>query len=186
AALLPEIELVEERVDALFARGVVDLVAAPEEVEVVDRRHLIVEREVVRQIADAPPRALGVARDVDAVDADGPARRQLQRCQHAQRRGLARAVRPLFFYYAARRHREAERADGVAHAVIRERHVFDPYHHRLDDTGGAAASFLDGRQALAADAIRELREIRGLLGEIRDRRAADGRCERRCEALREF
>ena len=142
AALGLEVELLEQRVDAPLARGVVDLVAAAEEVEVVDRRHLIVEREVVGQVADAPAHALGIARGVEPVDADGAAGRPLQRRQHAQRRALAGAVGPDEREDAAGGDRKGQGAHGVAHAVVGEGDSVAG-DHVSHDTGGGVAIFLE-------------------------------------------
>ena len=69
-----------------------EAVDSAEELDVLVDRQQLVERELLRHVADAAFDAFRILRDVDAADERGAAGRPQQAAQHADGGGLARAV----------------------------------------------------------------------------------------------
>ena len=78
---------------ALAGRGPVQAVDAAEEAEVLAHREVVVEAEALAHVADLPLHALGVPRDVGAEHEARARGGGEQAAQHADRGGLAGAVR---------------------------------------------------------------------------------------------
>src|SRR5262249_19609304 len=69
-------------------------VDAGDELEVLAHREVVVEREALRHVADPRLDLLGFAADVEAEAGAAPGVGREQAAQHADGRGLSRAVRP--------------------------------------------------------------------------------------------
>ncbi len=83
-----------------------------EELDVLVDREVVVERELLRHVADARLHAVGVLHDVDAVDGGRSLARREQATEHPDRRRLAGAVRAEESEDAPSRHLEVEVIDG--------------------------------------------------------------------------
>ena len=101
-----------------------DAIDAAEEAQVLDHREVVVERELLRHVADVLAHPLGLARDVEARDGRSSAARPQEAAQHADGRRFARAV-------------GAEEADDLAPPRL-EAHVVDgdEIAEALDETVG--------------------------------------------------
>ena len=89
-----EAELRQQSLDARVERRAAEAVQTPVIAHVLARCEPRVKAARVRQHADPAPHRVPVAHDIEAVDDGAAGVRHNQRCQHAQERGLAGAVRP--------------------------------------------------------------------------------------------
>ena len=99
-------------------------VGAAEEADVLDHGQVLVERELLRHVADRPLDALGLAADVEAADRRRPGGRVEEAAEHADGRGLAGSVGPEKAEDPAAVDIEGDRIDG--------REVAEPLRERLD------------------------------------------------------
>ena len=93
-ALVGEVDELEQVADHPAPRRRAEAVAAGEEVEVLPDLHVVVDPERVRHEPEDATYLVGVPGDGPAGDLGLTGRRQQERREHPERRGLARAVRP--------------------------------------------------------------------------------------------
>ena len=93
-ALVGEIDQLEQVGDHPAAGGRRDAVAAGEEIEVLPNLHVVVDPERIRHEPEDAAHLVGVPRDGHAGDLGRAGGRCQQRGEDAERRGLARAIRP--------------------------------------------------------------------------------------------
>jgi len=134
-----EIEHARQQRRAVADGGVGHSVQAPEVAEELAAREARVEARRTGEEAEAAPRRVRVARDVDARELDAALRGDEDRGEHPQRRGLARAVRAEEAVDLAGRDAERQIVDGQRGAeALRE--VED------GDAGGARHGAPRGRR----------------------------------------
>ena len=127
--------------DAVAARRAIEAVHAAHELEVLEHRQVVPEREALGHVTHLPAQDLGVARHRMTEHGHRAARRHEKPAEHADRGGLAGAVRAEEAVDLRVRHvevdpgdgpgraepaREVARADRDAHEpgpVVRERHL---------------------------------------------------------------
>jgi len=95
-----------------------DAAQLADEVKEVDDHHVVVERRVLRQVADLPLRCEGIVRHCDAADQRRARRGSEVAGQHLHRRRLAGAVRAEEADDLAARHPEGDVIDGERRAVL--------------------------------------------------------------------
>jgi len=91
---VPEPAGVDDAIDRRSHLAAAEPVNLAGEAQVRDDRHVAVERRVLRQVPDAATDLGGLLEDVEAAHAHGAGRGRKETGDHAQRGGLARAVRP--------------------------------------------------------------------------------------------
>src|SRR5262249_48079959 len=121
-----QLEEIEQLLDAALELRVWDAVVAAEDAQGVDRRERLDQRVLLERHAEARAHAARLARHVEAEHAGAPTARAGHPVDHAQRRGLAGAVRAEQPEADAGRHVEVDAVDGHAVAVaLAERPALD-------------------------------------------------------------
>src|ERR1041385_353643 len=108
----------EHALERVFESALRDAFDAADELEIRAHGHVVIERRVLRQIADAPPRFARLLDDVEALDRDGALGRRHEAGDDAHRRRLARAVRPEQAQNLAVLGAEADVVDRAKVAVV--------------------------------------------------------------------
>ncbi len=103
---------------ALLEDRPLEAVDVGEEVEVLEHREVLVERELLRHVADAAADLLAVAGDVEPVDRRLPLGGRQQAAEDADQRRLPRAVRPQEAIDLAARHAERDLVEGAELAEV--------------------------------------------------------------------
>ena len=101
-----------QRVDTLPGACFRDVVRRRQEFEVLAHRQVLEQRELLRHVADPAAQRLGLPGDAQAQHVDLAGRGREQAAEHANGRGLARAVRPEETVDVRARHREVDAVDG--------------------------------------------------------------------------
>ena len=89
-----QVEFFHDFLNALFEFERRDAVRATEKAQILVNGQLAVERKLLRDIADVAPRLRARRAKVDTCNAELPRRQREQAAEHAERRRLARAIRP--------------------------------------------------------------------------------------------
>jgi hypothetical protein len=112
SASIAEPEALEQFGDSRARRGARHLVHGREEVQVLADRQVLVQREALRHVADAPLQRLGVAGNLVAEHVDLAGARAQQAAQHADRRRFSGPIRPEEAVHLAFAHGEIDVVDG--------------------------------------------------------------------------
>ena len=107
-----EVVLLDQLVDTLPGPCFRDVVCRRQEIEVLADRQVLEQRELLRHVADPTAQCFGLPGDAQAQHLDFTGRGREQATEHANGRGLARAVRPEETVDVRARHREVDVVDG--------------------------------------------------------------------------
>src|SRR5262245_7697190 len=117
-ALMTQVEQLQYVVNNLLTFAFANLVRNGEEIQKLPDLHSVIDAEIVGHVADALPHGHWVLRHAVAIDDSFAAACFQQRCQEANRRALASAIRPDEAEHLASVDLEVQRLDGAKIAVV--------------------------------------------------------------------